>query len=129
MAASGRVHDGFLPGRHAVTGFGEGGFRFAEMSHQGGILLLPSGVRRWDPPSPFRHEEALYDPVLAEAGLVDLLLVGAGGAPVPLPEPLRWRFRDAGIAVDVTTTASAASTYNVLLEEGRRIAAALAPVA
>ncbi len=67
--------------------------------------------------------------MLAEAGRIDLLLVGAGGAPVPLPEPLRWRFRDAGVAVDVTTTASAASTYNVLLEEGRRVAAALAPVA
>jgi uncharacterized protein len=128
MAGPRQLHDGFLPGRHAVTGFGRGGFRFADMSHQGSILALPSGIRRWEPPVPFRHEEAAYSAVFAEPEAVDILLIGAGLVPLPLPEPLRSRFRERGISVDVMTTASAASTYNLLLDEGRRVAAALAAV-
>jgi uncharacterized protein len=128
MPGPAQLYDGFLPGRHAVTGFGKGGFRFGDMSHQGSILALPSGIRRWDVADPFRHDEALYDPVFAEAAAIDILVIGAGGTPWPLPQPLRWRFRELGLSVDVMTTSSAASTYNLLLEEGRRVAAALVAV-
>jgi uncharacterized protein len=123
-----RIHDGFLPGGHAITGFGQGGFRFGEMSHQGSILALPSGIRRWEPTSPFAHLEADYADVLAEADAIDVLLIGAGLAPWPMPDVLRQRFRDLRIAVEIMTTASAASTYNLLLEERRRVAAALVAV-
>jgi uncharacterized protein len=126
MPGPARLYDGFLPGRHAITGFGQGGFRFADMSHQGSILALPSGIHRWGPPTPFRHDEELYARVLAESDSIDVLLVGAGGVPLPMPESLRWSFRERAISVDVMTTASAAGTYNILLEEGRRVAAALA---
>jgi uncharacterized protein len=123
-----RLYDGFLPGRHVITGFGQGGFRFAEISHKGSILALPSGMHAFDAPEPFRHDEALYSRVFAEAGAIDILLIGAGMIPFPTPEALRWRFRDAGISADSMTTASACSTWNVLLDEGRRVAALLVAV-
>jgi uncharacterized protein len=129
MAAVSKTYDGFLPGRHAIAGFGQGGFRFGEMSHLGSILALPSGIRRWELLTPFQHDEALYDLVFKESEMIDVLLIGAGAVPWPLPEALRWRFRELGIAADVMTTGFAASTYNVLLAEGRRVAAALAAVA
>jgi uncharacterized protein len=128
MAAPARLYDGFLPGRHAISGFGQGGFRFADISHQGSILALPSGIYRWEPPLPFRHGEGIYDKVLHESSAIDVLLIGAGTVPLPLPEPMRWRFRECGVSVDAMTTASAASTYNVLLGEGRRVAAALVAI-
>ncbi len=121
-------YEGFLPGLHPIDSFGQGGFRFAGMSHVGSLLALPSGMRAIDPPQPFRHDEALYDPVLAEAEAIDLLLLGVGPVPLPLPAALRQRFREAGISADVMTTASAASTYNLLLGEGRRVAALLVAV-
>jgi uncharacterized protein len=124
-----RRHNGFLPGRHRIAGFGQGGFRFGDMSHQGSILALPSGMLRWEPPAPFRHEDERYAPVFAEAATIDMLLIGTGDVTLPLPETLRWRFREAGVAVDVMTTSFAASTYNVLLGEERRVAAALVAVA
>jgi uncharacterized protein len=123
-----RLYDGFLPGRHLIEGFGQGGFRFSGMSHKGSIIVLPSGIHAFDAPVPFRHLEAAYEKVFSEAADIDILLVGAGLVPVPLPEPLRWRFRDAGIRPDVMTTASACSTFNLLLEEHRRVAALLTAV-
>jgi uncharacterized protein len=122
------IYDGFLPGRHAVDGIGQGGFRFGGMSHQGALLMLPSGVHIWSPPEPFKHSPALYAQVLVEASEVDILLIGAGTIPWPLPFDVRAALREAGISADVMTTSSAASTFNVLLGEGRRVAAALVAV-
>lgn len=120
--------EGFVPGRHAIEGFGQGGFRFAGMSHVGSILALPSGIHAITTPDPFRHDEALYARVFEEAEAIDILLVGAGAVPLPLPKALRQRLRDVGISADAMTTAAAASTFNVLLAEGRRVAALLAAV-
>ncbi|MGL4636895.1 MAG: Mth938-like domain-containing protein [Beijerinckiaceae bacterium] len=129
MADTPRLYDGFLPGQHAIAGFGGGGFRFGEMSHKGSIMILPDGIHIWQAPTPFAHTEALYEAVFAQKDSIDILLIGAGGMPLPMPQELRWRFRDADISVDVMTTPSAASTYNVLLAEKRRVAAALVAVA
>lgn len=116
--------DGFVPGRHAIDAYGAGGFRFAEMSHRGSILALPSGVRAWDAAAPADLTPEAFDAVLAEDGL-DLLLVGVGAALVILPEATRWRLREARIAVEAMTTGAAARTYNTLLAENRRVGAAL----
>jgi uncharacterized protein len=48
--------------------------------------------------------------------------------PFPVPDTLRWRFRDAGISADAMMTTAACSTFNVLLAEGRRVAALLVAV-
>jgi uncharacterized protein len=128
MAGSKR-YDGFLPGRHSIDGFGQYGFRFAEISHQGSILALPSGIHRWKPADSFRHQKALYDAVFAEELPIDILLIGTGIMPIPMPEILRASFREKCISVDTMKTAAAASTYNVLLQENRRVAAALVAVA
>ena len=37
-----------FPGRPPIDTYGAGGFRFADMSHRGSILCLPSGVHGWD---------------------------------------------------------------------------------
>jgi len=36
-----------FPGRAPVDTYGNGGFRFADMSHRGSILCLPSGIYGW----------------------------------------------------------------------------------
>lgn len=122
---SGRRYDGFAPGRHAIDAYGGGGFRFTDMAHRGSILALPSGVLAWDVASPHEFDEAAFAPVLAEAADIEVLLIGTGVNLVPLPEALRWRLRDSGMRLDVMQTGAAARTYNILLAENRRVAAAL----
>lgn len=125
---SGPRYDGFAPGRHAVDAYGAGGFRFSEMEHRGSILALPSGVLAWKATSPADFDEAAFAPVLAEAGEIEVLLIGTGANVVPLPEVLRWRLRDSGMRIDVMQTGAAARTYNIMLAEDRRVAAALLAV-
>jgi uncharacterized protein len=119
---------GFVPGQHLIDAYGDGGFRFAEMSHRGSILALPSGVRAWDVTAPEGIDARSLASVIAEAGAVELLLVGTGADIRPLAPALRARLREAGIALEVMQTGAAARTYNVLVAERRKVAAALVAV-
>jgi uncharacterized protein len=126
---AGRTYDGFVPGRHVLESYGAGGFRFAEMSHRGSILALPSGIKAWPVTSAKELCEEAFAPVFAEAEAIDLLLLGTGREPGVLHEFLRWRFADAKIGVEAMQTGAAARTYNILLAENRKVAAALIAVA
>ena len=119
---------GFLPGAHAIDGYGTGGFRFGGMSHRGAILALPSGVYAWNATDPSDITVESLAPLFAEPpGLVEHILVGTGLEIVPLGADLRQRLRAAGIRVELMQTGAAARTYSILLGEKRRVAAALLP--
>ena len=121
--------DGFVPGRFPLDAIGAGGFRFAGMSHRGSIIATPSGIRIW-PPTRFSEVtiESLR-PVLDEAGTIDFLLIGTGPDIAFVPPALREPLKQAGITVEGMATGPAARTYNVLVGEDRRVAAALIAVA
>lgn len=125
---SGRIYDGFVPGRHPIDSYGAGGFRFADMSHRGSILALPSGVRAWALAGARELIPGDFDLVFAESRAIELLLLGTGLEIVPVAEAVRWRFREAGIRLDTMQTGAAARTYNILLAENRQVAAALIAV-
>jgi uncharacterized protein len=121
-----RKYDGFLPGAHAIEGYGGGGFRFGSMSHRGSILALPSGVHAWSAVTPADIDVASLCLLFAEPpGLVEHLLVGTGTELVPLDAVLRQRLREAGIRAEPMATGAAARTYSILLGEKRLVAAAL----
>jgi uncharacterized protein len=126
--SDGRLHDGFVPGRFPIDAYGNGGFRFADMSHRGSILILPSGIRAWPVGSVAEITGGTLDPVFAESDALELLLVGTGLDVAAVPGRLRDRLREAGIRIDVMQTGAAARTYNVLLAENRRVGAALIAV-
>ncbi len=126
---AGFLHPGFLPGKHAIDGYGQGGFRFAGMSHKGSILALPSGIRAWNALIPADIDLASLAQVLAEpAGAIEYLLIGTGQTLVPLPAEPRQALRLAGIIAEPMTTGAAANTYSILLREDRLVAAALLAV-
>ena len=65
-------------------------------------------------------------PVVTRGG-IEILLIGCGRRMVPLPKVLREELRAAGIVADAMDTGAACRTYNILLAEDRRVAAALLP--
>ncbi|MCP1199380.1 Mth938-like domain-containing protein [Notoacmeibacter sp. MSK16QG-6] len=117
-----------FPGRPPIDAYGNGGFRFADMSHRGSLLLLPSGVRDWYPEDPDQLHIEDFQAVLQEADAIEILLVGTGVDLKPLPREVRPVLRDAGISADPMATGAAVRTYNVLLAEERAVAAMLIAV-
>ena len=117
--------DAHLPHQVPIDGYGRRSFHFAGMASEGSILALPSGIHAWSAVTTADINAAALHRVFAEAGRIELLLIGTGADPWALPDALRWRLRDADIRVDTMPTVAAASTYNVLLAEGRAVAAAL----
>ncbi|MGL4975036.1 MAG: Mth938-like domain-containing protein [Bosea sp. (in: a-proteobacteria)] len=119
---------GFVPGRHLIDSYGAGGFRFAEMSHKGSILALPSGVQAWPVTKVAEITADVLAPVVQEADEVDFLIIGTGADIAFIPKALREELKAVGIVIEGMATPAAARTYNVLVGEGRRVAAALIAV-
>jgi uncharacterized protein len=116
------------PGLAPIDAYGNGGFRFAQMSHRGSLLCLPSGIYAWDVVEPAMFTPDKFGPVFAEKASLDVLLLGTGRTQKFPGAELRQSFAQAEIALEVMDTGAACRTYNVLLGEGRRVAAALVAV-
>jgi uncharacterized protein len=131
MAESG---GGFLieparfPGRAPIEAYGNGGFRFADMSHRGSILALPSGIEAWPVASAADMTPEVLRRLLDEAASIEILLMGTGDTMVPLSKASRAALEAAGLFPDLMSTGAAVRTYNVLLSEERAVAAALVAV-
>ncbi|MCA0401071.1 MAG: Mth938-like domain-containing protein [Proteobacteria bacterium] len=116
---------GFVPGGHQIDSYGNGGFRFAGMSHQGSVIAMPTGIQSWLPSKAEQINVASLTPVIVEISKLDMLIVGTGEKALPPNSPFAQAIRNQGLAVEVMDTPAAARTYNVLFAEGRRVAAAL----
>jgi len=112
-----------LPRQVPIEGYGKGGFRFGDMSHRGSLLCLPSGLWAWPVVKASDIDERSLEPVFAESPEIGLFLIGAGLDRWIMPDALGDRFRALKINVETTRTGTAVSTYNILLGEGRRVAA------
>ncbi|MFZ4806953.1 MAG: Mth938-like domain-containing protein [Hyphomicrobiaceae bacterium] len=116
------------PGRAPIDAYGNGGFRFADMSHRGSILCLPSGIYAWDAADPDRLTLADFAAALRELEMPGFLLLGTGRTQVFPALDIRRTFADAKVGLEPMDTGAACRTYNVLLAERRQVAAALIAV-
>lgn len=117
-----------FPGRPPIDAYGNGGFRFADMSHRGSIVIVPSGVYAWRPAAVADVAPADLARLMEEADAFELLLIGTGAVLQALPQAARAALAGRGVRFDLMDTGAAARTYNVLLAEGRLVAAALIAV-
>ncbi len=122
------IRNAHFPGRAPLDAYGNGGFRFAEMSHLGSLLCVPSGIYGWNLTEPAEFSEEAFERVFEEQADIEVLLIGTGPDLRPLPSDLKQRFREAGILADPMSTGAAVRTFNVLLSEDRAVAAALLAV-
>ncbi len=128
MAAGIEIRPAHFPGRAPIDAYGNGGFRFADMSHRGSILCLPSGIHGWSVDDPAKLSVEDFSRIIAQAGDIEVLLVGMGDTMRVLPKELKQALRDAGISADPMSTGAAVRTYNIMLSEARAVAAALIAV-
>jgi uncharacterized protein len=121
--------NGYYPGQAAIEAYGDGGFRFAGMSHRGSVLALPSGIHAWTAAACAQLSPQDFERAIAEADRIEVLLLGTGATQHEPSVLIRAALEAAGIGLEAMSTGAAARTYNVLLAERRRIAAALIAVA
>ena len=122
------IREAHFPGRAPLDAYGNGGFRFADMSHRGSILCVPSGIYGWAPASAAELSPEAFARVIAERGEIDFLLLGVGTMPMPLDDAATRALRTAGVRFDTMTTGAAVRTFNVMIAEERRVAAGLIAV-
>jgi uncharacterized protein len=128
MARGIEIREAHFPGRAPIDAYGNGGFRFADMSHRGSLLCLPSGIHGWDMAEEDTLTVASLAKILEEAGDIEFLLLGTGSLLKPIPVNVKTALKARGIASDPMSTGAAVRTYNIMLAEQRPVAAALIAV-
>ncbi len=128
MAGGIEIRPAHFPGRAPIDAYGNGGFRFADMSHRGSLLCLPSGIHGWGVEDHTMLTVEAFSRILEQAGEIEFLLVGTGDGMRILPKELKAALKEAGISVDAMSTGAAVRTYNIMLSESRAVAAALIAV-
>jgi uncharacterized protein len=118
-----------LPRPALIDAYGDGGFRFAGMSHRGSLLCFPDGIWAWPVDDVAELTADALSAAFERAQSLDFFLIGAGREPWTLPGDLRQRFRELSLSVDAMATGAAVRTYNILLAENRRVGAGLIAVA
>lgn len=111
-----------------IASYGDGQFTVGGVRHEGSLLLMAGEVRPWDIASIDQLSLASLDAVLARADALDVLLIGCGAGAAMIAPEIRQAFKARGVVIDAMDTGAACRTYNILLSESRRVAAALVVV-
>ena len=117
-----------LPRSAPIEAYGKGGFAFADMSHRGSLLCLPDAIWAWPVTRPEDIDEYSLARVFAAANSIDTLIVGTGTDVWVPPKVLREALRTVRVVLDAMQTGPAIRTYNIMMGERRRVAAALIAV-
>ncbi len=115
-------------GRKLIQGYGGNQFRIGGETLRGSVIVFPDRTASW---SISAKEEVTIDSlheVTAAAVDVNILLVGCGRHFGPPPRTLGESLRACNIHMEWMDTGAACRTFNVLLLEDRKVAAALIAV-
>jgi uncharacterized protein len=115
-------------GRQIIERYAASGFRVSGIIYHGPIVVFPDLTVAWDAASALDVTWDTLAPVVEHGG-VEILLLGLGRATSAVPAALRTALRAVRIALETMDTGAACRTYNVLVAEDRRVAAALIPPA
>jgi len=111
-----------------VRGYGDGGFRICATRFESAVLVTPQGVAALDLTGLDGLNGSLAAGIAALDPRPDVLLMGTGTDMKPPPPGFTEALRQAGIALEHMATGPACRTFNVLMLDGRGIAAVLLPV-
>ncbi|HEX5079066.1 MAG TPA: Mth938-like domain-containing protein [Geminicoccaceae bacterium] len=115
-------------GRQQIQAYREGGFTVSGIWHEGSLLVMPERTLPWRVDGLPAVTVDSMAPIVGADPAVEILILGCGRQFAPAPPSLRDALRAHGIVVEAMATPAACRTYNVLLAEDRRVAAALIAV-
>ncbi len=113
------------PGLNLISGYGGGGFRVGGRVPKGDLLITPTGLYPWKVKSVKSIKKQSLKPIYEGGFQAEFILFGLGGEVTDGGIVARKLEKSLGLVCEVMTTGAAVRTYNVLVLEGRQIAAAL----
>jgi len=125
MALNMDITPSVAEGVQLVQSYGEGRFRVAGEVHEGSVILFSGERHAWPVTAAAEASADNLRPVLDASDTTDILVLGCGPTFLPPPKDLRAALKEYGIVLEWMDTGAACRTFNVLLTEGRRVAAAL----
>lgn len=111
-----------------INGYGDGGFTIGTIRHEGSVLVLPRQTLAWPVGAMAEITADNLAPILTAEPRPSVLLLGCGKGMSVVPRAIKDALRAQGIVVEPMDTGAACRTFNVLLTEGRDVAAALIAV-
>jgi uncharacterized protein len=111
-----------------IRSYGPGHFLISERDWREPVLITPSVTTAWQVARAEDLSLASLEALRQAPVPTELLVLGCGVRSVLIAPAVRAELKSAGIALEVVDTGSACRIYNVLLAEGRRVAAALIPL-
>ncbi len=114
-------------GKQVIQSYGPAGFRIAGQAYLGPVLVTPDEVFRWKVQDFSGLAAEDFKPLLASDPAIEVVLMGCGATGGLIPSKLRLDLKAMGLSIDAMDTGAACRTYNVMLSEDRRVAAALLP--
>ncbi len=116
-------------GRQIIQGYSFGSFKVSGVSYTHPIIVTPLQTQNWGIEGAFTDlRESDFDDLANMADDIDVVLLGSGARGEFFPPKLRDALKQKGVVVETMDTGAACRTYNVLMAEGRRVAAALMPI-
>lgn len=115
-------------GSQVILGYGDLGFTISGVRHEGSVLVLPKATLAWSVTTMAELTMASLEPLLTAEQRPSVLMLGCGKGMSVVPRDIRAALKAAGIVVEPMDTGAACRTFNVLLTEGRDVAAALIAV-
>ena len=115
-------------GQQLINGYGDGGFRVSGVRYEGSVLILPEKTENWSLDDIGGISLDSLATLTENSDEIEILLIGCGDGMAYIEDDIRNSLREMGIVIDAMSTGAAVRTYNVLLLERRRVAAALIAV-
>lgn len=113
-------------GHNIIQGYGEGFLRINGKIYEESVFVMPEHIMRWSYEGAASglgiDDFAAMEPYWKD---IDIFLIGCGNSMTRIDRSLQEALRAHNVSVDVMDTPAACRTYNVLVPEGRLVAAAL----
>jgi uncharacterized protein len=117
-------------GSKIIQSYAGGSFRISGEVFSGGVIVLQDRVIMWSAPESIAAFSADgFDAAELDAlKTCDVILMGTGNQLAFPPPAIRAALKTKGLNIEFMDTGAACRTYNVLMAEGRLVAAALMPL-
>lgn len=108
-----------------ISRYGNGGFTISQTEYRGSVAIIGNQSTAWHVKSAIEISLETLSPFLGQSDLIDILLIGCGDMASFISPEIKTTFKQQGINIDAMDTGAACRTYNILMSESRRVAAAL----